>query len=75
MVVWKELSVLNSFTMEASFSGMDEGPNAGLHLCPSMLRETGAAIAITLADYVTVTGDLHKMVSAMTELVAACEKH
>eukprot|EP00727_Mastigamoeba_balamuthi_P004505 m51a1_g14052 putative cytosolic carboxypeptidase 1 (1825) ;mRNA; r:1197061-1204516 len=51
MVVWQELRVLNSFTMEASFSGVDQGPMAGYHLNPAMLANTGTGICAALLHY------------------------
>jgi hypothetical protein len=72
MVVWRELGVLNSFTVESTFSGMDTGPHAGQHLTPALLRQTGAAIAQTLQEYCQVTGNVDLLVAAMAELKIAC---
>ncbi len=51
VVVGRDLKVLNSFTMEASFSGVDNGPNSGLHLTTKFLEEIGHNLCKVLLFY------------------------
>eukprot|EP01116_Phalansterium_solitarium_P001409 TRINITY_DN11208_c0_g9_i1.p1 TRINITY_DN11208_c0_g9~~TRINITY_DN11208_c0_g9_i1.p1 ORF type:complete len:1382 (-),score=570.41 TRINITY_DN11208_c0_g9_i1:691-4836(-) len=52
VVVGKDLHVLNSFTMEATFAGMDIGPNKGCHLDIAMLEDIGRHLCETLVDLI-----------------------
>mgnify|MGYP001946989130 FL=1 len=37
IVMWKEFQLVNSFTLEASFLGPNQGANSGLHFNQTML--------------------------------------
>lgn len=50
-MVWKELNITNSFTLEASFCGPDFGPYADLHFNTDMLQEIGHRYCQALLDY------------------------
>ena len=52
VVVWRQLSLPNSFTLEASFCGADFGPGAGGHYSIDNLKEMGAAFVPALLDFV-----------------------
>ncbi|PRP74462.1 hypothetical protein PROFUN_06591 [Planoprotostelium fungivorum] len=49
----RSLNILNSFTMEASFSGMDVGTNRGHHLDIEYLLRIGHSLIKTLYTYTT----------------------
>ncbi|XP_037085541.1 LOW QUALITY PROTEIN: cytosolic carboxypeptidase 4-like [Pollicipes pollicipes] len=57
VVVWRELGVQRSYTMESSYCGCDQGPYQGCHLSTQQLQETGARLAVAL-HLVSVPGDL-----------------
>ena len=42
-MVWKQLNVPHSFTLEASFCGPDYGPLQGAHFNTAHLQQMGAA--------------------------------
>jgi cytosolic carboxypeptidase protein 2/3 len=48
VVVRKEYSVINSFTLEASFCGPNVGKYKDCHFTPTQLKEAGKAFCITL---------------------------
>ena len=50
VVVWRQLSLPNSFTREASFCGADFGPGAGRHYTIANLREMGASFVPALLE-------------------------
>ena len=50
VVVWKQLGVPYSFTLEASFCGPDYGPLQGAHFSTVHLQEMGAAFVPALLD-------------------------
>ena len=50
VVVWRQFSLPNSFTLEASFCGADFGPGAGGHYTIAHLREMGAAFVPALLE-------------------------
>ena len=52
VVMWREFSLVNSFTCEASFLGPNKGANANLHFNPTMLCLMGRVFCKTLVDYV-----------------------
>ena len=44
IVMWKELQLVNSFTLEASFLGPNKGVNARLHFNPHAPADNGARV-------------------------------
>lgn len=48
VVVWRQLSLAHSYTLEASFCGADFGRGAGLHFSTRELRAMGAAFVPAL---------------------------
>jgi hypothetical protein len=50
--MWKEFSLVNSFTLEASFLGPNKGTHANVHFNPTMLAVIGRSFCKTLYDYV-----------------------
>ena len=52
VVVGKDLKVLRSYTMEASFSGMSSGPNKDFHLNIGMLEDVGKHLCQVLTFFV-----------------------
>ena len=51
VVVFKQLGILNSLTMEASFAGANFGRHAGVHFTPAMLMQMGQYFCDTILDY------------------------
>ncbi|KAF5841003.1 hypothetical protein DUNSADRAFT_14859 [Dunaliella salina] len=51
VVVFRELGLTNSFTLEASIAGPNMGRDAGHHFSTKHLESMGAALASALADY------------------------
>jgi hypothetical protein len=51
VVVWKEMGIQNSFTLEASFCGADFGRYADLHFNTDMLQEIGHRFCETILQY------------------------
>ncbi|GAX77932.1 hypothetical protein CEUSTIGMA_g5374.t1 [Chlamydomonas eustigma] len=51
VVGFKELGLVNSYTLEASFCGASEGKLAGFHFNTACLEQMGAALVSTLLDY------------------------
>ena len=52
VVMWREFSLVNSFTLEASFMGPNQGIYANLHFNQTMLVIMGRVFCKTLYDYV-----------------------
>lgn len=71
VVVGKDLSVINSFTMEASFSGMDIGSNKGFHIDTRMLEGIGKHLCQVLIHYLepsrSVIHQTHQTILKMDE--------
>ena len=51
VVVWRELGVADSLTLEASFAGPSEGAHAGAHFSVAHLEGVGRAACEALLDY------------------------
>lgn len=51
VVIFKELSLFNSFTCECSFCGPDRGPYKDCHFTISMMLDMGRQFCLTLLDY------------------------
>ena len=51
MVIWKELGITNSFTLEASFCGADQGKFADYHFNTDLLQEVGHRFCDTILDF------------------------
>jgi hypothetical protein len=49
--MWKEMNILNSFTMEATFCGSNIGKNKGYHFSTKDLEEMAYHFCDTLLDY------------------------
>ncbi|KAJ3034568.1 Cytosolic carboxypeptidase 2 [Rhizophlyctis rosea] len=52
--VWRQLNLINSFTMEASFCGSDQGPDGGFHYGIEDLEDMGRKFGETLFAYFSV---------------------
>ena len=50
--MWKEFTLVNSFTLEVSFLGPNRGQASGLHFNTTHLQHIGATFCRTLVDYV-----------------------
>ena len=51
MVMWKEFSLINSFTLECSFCGPTNGLHKDCHFTISILKNLGKMFCVTLIDY------------------------
>ena len=51
VVAWRELNILNSYTLEASFSGADFGKFADYHFNTDMLEEIGHQFCQSIHDF------------------------
>lgn len=51
VVLWREIGLLNSFTLEASFAGANMGSLKGLHFDARHLEQMGIALGKALAVY------------------------
>ena len=66
VVVWRELGLTNSYTMEASFCGADFGRFANLHFSVAEFEEMGHYFCDTILDY--CDPDQSKVASTLREL-------
>ncbi|KAH7815927.1 putative Zinc carboxypeptidase family protein [Monocercomonoides exilis] len=66
VVIWREMGLVNSFTMEASFAGCNTGKYKDIHFTPAILEEMGATFGETLLDY--VDNDQSEIYSTFREL-------
>ena len=66
VVVWRELGLTNSYTMEASFCGADFGRYANLHFSVAEFEEMGHYFCDTILDY--CDPDQSKVASTLREL-------
>lgn len=51
IVMWKELGITNTFTLEASFCGPDQGKYADYHFNIDILEEVGHKFCETVLDF------------------------
>jgi hypothetical protein len=51
VVIWKELGITNSFTLEASFCGADQGKFSDYHFNTDLLQEVGHRFCDTILDF------------------------
>ena len=54
-VMWREFSLVNSFTLEVSFLGPNRGTESGNHFNMTHLQRVGISFCRTLVDYVQNT--------------------
>ena len=66
VVMWKELNIINSYTLEASFCGADFGKFADHHFNTQMLEELGHNFCDSLCDF--CDPEQVKMVNVLQEL-------
>jgi len=66
VVIWKELGITNSFTLEASFCGADQGKFADYHFNTDLLQEVGHRFCDTILDF--CDPDQVKVKSVLEEL-------
>ena len=50
VAVWRDLGITNSYTLEASFCGADQGPNKDVHFTPRNYEEMGHHFCCALLD-------------------------
>jgi hypothetical protein len=66
VVMWKELNIINSYTLEASFCGADYGKYAEYHFNTEMLEDVGEKFCSTLFEM--CDSDQCKVKQALEEL-------
>ena len=49
--MWREFNLINSFTLEATFSGPTEGRYQDCHFTTTILKDSGRLFCKTLLDY------------------------
>ena len=64
--MWQALKMPAVYTMEASFSGADQGPNKGYHFTPEMFMQAGRALCISLLIYCDV--NVNKSLSELDKI-------
>ncbi|KAH9487523.1 Cytosolic carboxypeptidase 1, partial [Bulinus truncatus] len=75
VVVWREIGVLRSYTMESSYCGCDQGKYKDMHINTDMLEEMGHKFCETLARLPRQKGRLDNTTSltdSPLEQMAAC---
>ncbi|CAL1528008.1 unnamed protein product [Lymnaea stagnalis] len=63
VVVWREIGVLRSYTMESSYCGCDQGKYKDMHINTDMLEEMGHKFCETLAKLPRQKGRLDQQTS------------
>jgi len=66
VAIWKELGITNTFTLEASFCGADQGKFADYHFNQDLLQEVGHRFCETILDF--CDPDQTKVRSVLEEL-------
>jgi hypothetical protein len=61
VVCWKECKVVNSYTLEASFCGPDQGPGKGLHFSTRDLEKMGESVCKSLHKYLQLRQDSQRL--------------
>ena len=51
VVVWKEMGITNTYTLEASFCGADYGKYADFHFNTDLMQEVGYSFCETIIDF------------------------
>ena len=64
--MWKELGITNTFTLESSFCGADQGKFADYHFNVQLLEEVGHRFCDTILDF--CDPDLVKVKQVLAEL-------
>ena len=62
MVVWKDLGITNSYTLEASFCGSDFGKYSDLHFNTDMLQQIGHRFCESIIEYCMLDAALMKQI-------------
>ncbi|XP_044516073.1 cytosolic carboxypeptidase 4 [Gracilinanus agilis] len=72
VVVWREIGVLKSYTMESSYCGCNQGPYKGLQLGTRELEEMGATfcLGLLILQFKSLTGSSQFMAQASALLGA-----
>eukprot|EP01119_Soliformovum_irregulare_P024768 TRINITY_DN8972_c0_g1_i1.p1 TRINITY_DN8972_c0_g1~~TRINITY_DN8972_c0_g1_i1.p1 ORF type:complete len:725 (-),score=145.33 TRINITY_DN8972_c0_g1_i1:23-1876(-) len=68
VVVGKDMAVTNSYTMEASFSGMDIGPNRGNHMDTTTLENVGKHLCQVLVHYLEPSQGMIQQTHALVKM-------
>lgn len=66
VVMWKEMGITNTFTLESSFCGADQGKFADYHFNAELLTEVGHRFCDTILDF--CDPDLVKVKQVLAEL-------
>lgn len=68
VVCWRECKVMNSYTLEASFCGADQGPCKGMHFNSRDLENMGVSICKTLHRYLNLRLDARGVEAVVADI-------
>ncbi|KAM6958777.1 cytosolic carboxypeptidase 1 [Aplochiton taeniatus] len=79
VVVWREIGVLRSYTMESTLCGCDQGKYKGLQIGTRELEEMGAQFCVALLRLKRMTSPLElrsqaHLMDAESDLIETCSK-
>jgi hypothetical protein len=68
VVCWREFKVMNSYTLEASFCGADQGPSKGMHFNSRDLENMGVSICKSLHRYLRLRVDAQSVEAVVADI-------
>ena len=74
VVMWKEFSLINSFTLETTFCGPTEGRLQDCHFTINTLKECGKQFCRTLLDYASNEPKVREAIRELETMFPAPEK-
>ena len=72
VVCWRECKIVNSYTLEASFCGADQGGNKGLHFTSADLEKMGQSICKGLWSYLQLCDDEASLGAIVSKISKFC---
>lgn len=74
VVMWKEFSLINSFTLETTFCGPTEGRLVDCHFTIQTLKDCGKEFCKTLLDYASNEPKVRESIRELETMFPAPEK-
>ena len=74
VVMWKEFSLINSFTLETTFCGPTEGRLVDCHFTIQTLKDCGKEFCRTLLDYASNEPKVRESIRELETMFPAPEK-
>ena len=71
VVMWKEFSLINSFTLECSFCGPTNGLHKDCHFTIGILKNMGKMFCVTLIDYACNESKVKEVINELEILFPA----